>query len=77
MLYKISATFRCNNLRAAYNKRFMQKCNPNNIRTSVGQKYIKLTSNIITVGGLVTFLWQTVVYQRHSLNTEHTMGTQC
>ena len=42
----------------------------------VGQKHIKLTSNtldshstITTVVGFVTFLWQVVVYQRHSQNT--------
>ena len=70
---------------AAYNKRYTQKCNPKEklkfaLIIGKDQRLLiygaKLSSNILvsystitTVGGLVTFLQQIFMYQRHSQST--------
>ena len=77
MLYKIWATLRYNNLREANNKRYTQKYNPKEQLLIIGKDWClficgakayktdKQHVNLITtVEGLVTFLWQMVVYQR-------------
>ena len=52
-MYKICATFRCNNLRPAYNKRYTQKCNPKE----------ELRFTLIIVGPTFTHLWGKKAYK--------------